>query len=140
MSLLQRFMDAWSSLNKNNIDCVDDIYASDIEFVDPFHHFFGIDEMKKYLEHMYENLISSQFQFHSYAELGEEAYLRWTMTVRHKRLLSGDPIEVMGISYLKLSSGKVIFHQDYYDGAALLYENIPVLGAIVKVIKNRAAG
>ena len=33
--------------------------------------------------------------------------------------------------------GKIIFHQDYFDGAAFIYEKIPILGAEIRFIKKR---
>jgi hypothetical protein len=48
------------------------------------------------------------------------------------------PSATTGISHVRFSSdGKVIFHQDYFDAAAFLYEKIPVLGGEIRFIKKR---
>lgn len=45
------------------------------------------------------------------------------------------PIVVVGCSHLRFHS--LVAHQrDYFDAGALIYENIPLLGAIVRRIKG----
>jgi hypothetical protein len=50
---------------------------------------------------------------------------------------SDDPIRTVGMSHVRYDAkGKVIFHQDYWDTGAV-YEKIPVMGAVIRWIKNK---
>ena len=42
-----------------------------------------------------------------------------------------------GVSKLEFNE-KIYKHQDFYDLGAMLYEHIPVLGSLVKIIKTKA--
>jgi hypothetical protein len=73
------------------------------------------------------------------AENDGNYYFRWIMSVTLKRDgKNAQPSLTTGISHVRFGAdGKVIFHQDYFDGAAFLYEKIPVLGGEIRFIKNR---
>ena len=61
------------------------------------------------------------------------------MSYSHKRLNSAQPIQVQGHSLLKMADDKVIYHRDYVDLGAMLYEHIPLLGKVIRTIKARAS-
>jgi ketosteroid isomerase-like protein len=140
MSIIETFATTWNNLRADNLHTLAEVYHADAVFVDPFHQLHGFSAITEYMRHMYENVISAHFTFHASQRVGDEVFLRWTMTVSHRRLRNGEPIELPGVSYLKISADKVIFHQDYYDGGVLLYENIPLLGAAVRLVKRKAQG
>ena len=49
----------------------------------------------------------------------------------------GDPIRTVGISHVRYDAkGKVNFMQDYWD-TGVVYEKIPVMGAVIRWIKNK---
>lgn len=60
------------------------------------------------------------------------------MHLRHKRIKRGREIMVDGISHLRVRDGKVCFHRDYFDAGQLLYENLPLVGRIIRFIKGYA--
>jgi hypothetical protein len=64
-------------------------------------------------------------------------FFSWTMLLRHKAIKHGQLIRVEGSSYLKHRNGKVYYHRDYFDLGALVYENVPLIGSLIKLIKNR---
>ncbi|MEL7287824.1 MAG: nuclear transport factor 2 family protein, partial [Pseudomonadota bacterium] len=61
----------------------------------------------------------------------------WTMDLQHPKLQKGAPISVNGVSHLKFRDGQVIYHRDYFDLGEMLYENLPLLGSVVRTIKQR---
>ena len=48
-------------------------------------------------------------------------------------------VSVIGSSHIKGSQDKVTFHQDYIDLGAMLYEQLPIVGRLIKWIKTKAA-
>ncbi len=114
-------------------------YAEDAVFEDPLVRIVGIEALVSYYEHLYENVIGINFEFQDEL-IGENAASAiWIMTVRHKKLNGGESITVNGSSYFKFNpEGKVVYQRDYFDAGAMLYEQIPFLGRVVKYIKQMA--
>jgi limonene-1,2-epoxide hydrolase len=48
----------------------------------------------------------------------------------------GKPIAVDGITMLKIADDRVVYHRDYYDLGQMVYENIPLIGRLIKKIKR----
>ena len=138
--IIETFATTWRELSAETVDTLARVYTDDAVFIDPFHRLDGLAAIEHYAAHMYENLISSEFVFASKHQFGDEIYLRWAMTICHKRLNGGQAITVPGVTYLKLTGDKVSYHEDYYDGGALIYENIPLLGSLVRLVKRNAQG
>jgi hypothetical protein len=138
MKSLDKFMATYNQLDKTNLDLLYTIYHPKIHFADPAHSIDGLNNLKQYFTAMYENVRSIRFDFHDRLENSSQAFLTWTMHFSHARLAKGRSIAVSGCSRLEFAAeGKVIYHRDYFDLGAMLYEHIPVLGGIIKTIKQR---
>ena len=115
-----------------------EVYAEDLQFQDSFHKLESRAAFLHYCSELYENLKSCDFDFHDQWINDGQAMLTWTMTYSHPKLKRGKPIKVQGASHLRFTD-KIYFHQDYFDGGALLYEHVPVLGSIIQQLKKRMA-
>ncbi len=137
-NFLHAFAQAFSGLNKHNLAQLDSLYSQDALFIDPLHEVRGLANIRRYFAQMYANIDALQFDFYGFDEVSaSEGYLRWTMSYRHARLAGGQLIRVQGCSHLLWSDGKVYRHRDYFDAGALLYEHLPILGAIIRWLKRR---
>lgn len=136
---LSKFADIYTGLNKSNLHTLKNIYHSDIKFKDPLHEVAGIAQLISYFENLYTNLASCTFDITHQILSDKEAAIYWDMTYVHPKLNGGKAISVSGHSHLKALDGKVIYHRDYLDVGAMLYEHIPVLGHMVRYVKNNIA-
>lgn len=136
---LDKFVGLYQKLDKSNLELLQELYHQDIVFVDPMHRIEGLDNLKDYFANLYENLTECQFNIEHSVHDNDSASLYWQMVFSHKRLAAGKAITVDGHTVLKMHQGKVIYHRDYFDTAAMLYEQIPLLGGIIRYIKNRIA-
>jgi hypothetical protein len=59
------------------------------------------------------------------------------MTYSHPKLNKGQSINVEGMSQLRFSD-KIFAHRDYFDVGQMLYEQVPFLGGLIGLLKNRA--
>jgi hypothetical protein len=59
------------------------------------------------------------------------------MLLNHSKLDAGETIRVDGSSFLKTRHGKIYYHRDYFDLGAMVYENLPILGRIIRSIRLR---
>lgn len=136
---LDNFITTYSKLGTNNLHLLKEVYHQDVEFIDPMNHLQGLEELLNYFDELYTQVSHCQFVVEEVLEAENEAAIYWTMTFCHQKLNKQKPIKVQGHSHIKSQDDKVIFHRDYLDLGAMLYEQIPLLGRLVTSIKNRAS-
>ena len=129
----------FNSLNKDTMNLVDEFYDENACFQDPVVRYTDRRQIKNYYAHLYNDLESIRFEFSDEIKQGDTEALVWKMILKTKSLNAGKPVVVDGISYLKFGGreGKVIYHRDYFDMGAFIYEYIPVLGQAIRLIKKR---
>lgn len=111
---------------------LDELYTPEIKFQDPLHQLEGLEQVRQYFARLNAGLVVGQFSFGE-ALIGEtSAMVPWTMHLTPQRLRQ--PISIDGCSHLRFRQ-KVTHHRDYFDVGALVYEQIPLLGPIVRRIK-----
>jgi len=115
-----------------------EVYAADVYFRDPFKEIHGEPEFEAYLLRGSTSVTEFSMGWKDVSESDGNYYFRWIMSVKLKRDSAKDPpTRVTGISHVRFGpDGRVIFHQDYFDGAALIYEKVPVMGWAIRAIKR----
>jgi len=88
--------------------------------------------------HLLRDVYSDDVVFvHDVQSNDSSAYLSWKMDYAHPKLGGNKNISVDGVTHLKFD-GKVTYHRDYADMGQMLYENIPLLGSAIRLIKKKA--
>ena len=134
---VSRFMDFYRVFSSEVIrKGLRGLYADGAYFRDGFKEVVGIEAMEDYFLKSAEGIQSCTFDIQEMAVHGGNYYFRWVMNLSMKRS-PDDPIRTVGMSHVRYDAkGKVIFHQDYWDTGAV-YEKIPVMGAVIRWIKNK---
>ena len=135
---LEDFRALFNKLDKGNLDKLADLYSEDIRFQDPLGTVNGLDELTQYFAGAYANVVDCRFEFGEAVVQGESAALPWVMHLRHKRIRKGREVQVQGISHLRIRDGRVYYHRDYFDAGEMLYENLPVIGGVIRWIMGQA--
>jgi hypothetical protein len=136
---LSNFVKIYQTLSTDNLELLATIYHREVTFIDPIHELKGFDNLFQYFQDLYENLVSCDFVISNVIAQEDQAAIYWTMSYQHPKLNKGNVINVTGSSYIKGYEDKVIYHRDYLDLGSMLYEQLPVLGKLIKLIKNKAA-
>ena len=136
---LVKFVDVYQSLTIKNLELLSDVYHPNVTFIDPMHQVEGIDALHQYFKNLYQNLSTCDFVIENVIASKEQAAIYWKMTYQHSKLNKGQLVTVYGNSLIKGDGHKVIYHRDYLDLGAMLYEQIPVFGQLTKWIKMKAA-
>ena len=135
---LSRFIALYQQLNLQQLHRLPEVYADEVIFIDPAHRIEGLAALGDYFAALYQRLAYCRFEIISQQHEGAQAWLSWVMTFSHPRLAAGQPIRVEGATRLEFdAAGKVRVHRDYFDLGAMLYEQLPLLGPLVRVIKGR---
>jgi len=136
--VMDRFCQLFNELDKGNLQRLQEVYSEDIRFQDPFSRVEGLDALTEYFAGAYSNVISCRFRFGEPVVQQGHCTIPWVMELRHKRLRKGDLVQVDGISHLDIRDGRVCYHRDYFDAGQLLYENLPILGSLIRRIREHA--
>ncbi len=134
----EKVIDNFNKMNKDNVSqVVDDFYHEDIEFSDPVETIKGREGIKKYYGNMYKNVKEIKFDFSETITQGDTVVGVWVMTLKTDALNGGEAFQVDGNSVIRFRDGKVIYHRDYFDMGAFIYERIPVVGWMVRKMKSK---
>ena len=136
---VERFKRLFNTLGADNIAGLEDVYSPDIRFIDPFGAVDGLDDLRVYFEKVYSNVTACRFEFGDVLISDNNACVEWTMHLSHPRLRRGRKLTVQGVSRLTISEDRVQFHRDYFDAGELLYENLPVLGSAIRLVRSFAS-
>ena len=136
--LLERFRSLFNQMGSGQLGDLASVYSDNVVFTDPFSTARGLDELTRHLGSSYQNVISCRFEFGQPVIEGQQVALPWIMYLRHKRLSKGDLVTVDGLSMLRIEGQRISYHRDYFDAGQLLYENVPVLGRMIRWIRGQA--
>lgn len=78
-------------------------------------------------------------EFLDQARTGTDYYVRWRMTVTADGLNGGAPVASYGVTQFRFDrDGRVLIHKDFWDAGTALWEQLPVLGGIVRRVRGAA--
>ena len=135
--LMQRFSNYYSELTVDSPQQLGQLYRDDIEFCDPAHCVSGLAELRNYFTATMQGVELCAFDISDIKESGDSAFVTWTMRLQHPKLNGGRLISVPGVSHVRFDQELIFYHRDYFDLGAMLYENVPVLGGLIRGIKKR---
>jgi hypothetical protein len=129
----------FESLNRKTVSLVDTFYDEDAVLVDPMVEIRGRDRIKTYYANLYRHVRSIHWEFLSEIMGHHEVALAWVMILEAQNFNGNRPLRLHGASIIRLdeSSGKAVYHRDYFDMGAFVYEGLPVLGGLIRLIKKK---
>ncbi len=135
---LARLVTFFESIAPDTVEQLSSVYTEDVYFKDPFNEVRGLPEVARIFAHMFEQVDAPRFVVTGSVLQGDQAFLTWDFLFRMKRFSSGEQC-VRGATHLKFAAdGRANFHRDYWDAAEELYEKLPVLGSLMRGLKQLA--
>ena len=136
---VERVRAFFESLSPESLPRIDEIYARDAYFKDPFNEVRGVAAIRRIFSHMFVQVDAPRFVVREVVAAGDSAFLTWDFRFRARRLGSAEQV-IHGASHLRFAAaGRVCHHRAYWDAAEELYEKIPLLGGLMRLLKRRAA-
>jgi hypothetical protein len=132
---VQLFKDSFRELRPEQPFPYDQLYAPDIVFEDPLHRAEGLEALRRHFHALNRNLRIARFQFGTTVVQGQAAAVAWTMTLELRRG-PRRPVIVSGMTELRFAE-RITYQRDHFDAGALIYEHVPLLGAIIRWLKRR---
>ena len=135
---LQRLTAFYETLTPHSVARLADVYATEARFKDPFNDVRGHASIIRIFEHMFVQLLEPRFVIVERMAQGDQAFLAWEMQFRFKRRPERHEV-IRGATHVRFDAdGKVAEHRDYWDAAEELYEKLPIVGALMRVLKRAA--
>lgn len=137
MTLQEKFIDFYRDLGLHSISKLDGIYHQEVTFIDPVGQHHGLPQVQHYFTHLLDTTKSCNFEVTSMVTEDQMALARWQMKMRHPRIGKGKEVVLDGVSELLFKDGRIKQQTDFYDMGTMVYEHIPVLGSLVRLIKRK---
>lgn len=135
---LDRIRDFYQTMTPHSLAQIRTLYTADAYFKDPFNEVRGVDAIERIFAHLFTQVEAPRFIVRDALRQGEQVFVTWDFLFRFRRFGHGERL-IRGASHLKLAAdGKVAFHRDYWDAAEELYEELPLLGPLMRWLKRRA--
>ena len=135
---LERLARFFEQLTPADLGCIDALYAPHARFKDPFNEVQGVVAITQIFRHMFESLHEPRFIVTQRMLQGREAFLCWDFVFRFKSFRSQEVQTIRGATRLRFDDqGRVELHRDYWDAAEELYEKLPLVGGLMRWLKNR---
>ncbi len=135
---IDRFVRYFEQLQPADIARLDQHYAADARFKDPFNDVRGVPAIAQIFQHMFDSLEQPRFVVTQQLQQGSDVFLRWDFTFRFRNFQRDQLQRIEGATHLKLDgAGLVTLHRDYWDAAEELYEKLPLVGGLMRWLKRR---
>lgn len=137
---LERLVIYWQTLTPASVAAIATVYAEQATFRDPFNDLRGIDRIRHVFADMFVRLDQPRFTILETIEQSHGALLIWNFDFRFRSLKPNLTRRIHGTSHVRFGpDGRVVYHRDYWDAAGELYENLPVVGGLMRWLKQKMA-
>lgn len=124
----------FETLTPRSLQDIDKIYAESATFRDPFNQVVGIAPIQRIYQHMFETLGEPRFVITAKLVDSTGAFMTWQFLFT----LHDKAYKIEGGTHFNLDGqGLIVLHRDYWDAAQELYEKIPVLGAVLRLLRKK---
>lgn len=124
----------FENLSPGSLADIKDLVTENVRFRDPFNDVIGPDAMCNVFELVFREITGPRFRITRVGVDGDCCLLKWTFTgqSRMRNLL------IEGVSEITLDAeGRVKEHIDYWNAGEEIYEHIPVIGPLLRLIRRR---
>jgi SnoaL-like domain len=132
---VQLFQRAFRELRPETPFPYEQLYAPDVIFEDPLHRADGLAALRRHFERLNANLRVCHFEYGPAFVEADEAVLSWTMKLELRRG-PRQPVVVSGMTHVRFGD-RVSYQRDHFDAGALVYEHVPLLGWLIRLLKRR---
>ena len=127
----------FETLSPAGVAQLGELYAAEARFKDPFNDVQGVPAIRAIFAHMFESLEQPRFVVTQHVAQGQQAFLQWEFHFRMKRWRAQVPQCIHGGTLVHFDAqGRVTLHRDYWDTAEELYEKLPVLGRLMRWLRQ----
>jgi steroid Delta-isomerase len=130
----QTIQTTFETLSPATLPALVALYAADARFTDPFNDVQGAGKIHAIFRHMFTQVREPRFTVTKVIASDADIFMRWDFHF----LMGKKPGRIHGSTHFELNSaGLITLHRDYWDAAQELYEKLPVLGSVLRLIRRK---
>lgn len=131
---IDRYVAFFEGLEPKTLSALSDVFVESARFTDPFNDARGYEAIRAVFDDMFDRCDEPRFHVAERICQDDICYLRWTFVFG----AAGRQRTVEGVSRVRFAAdGRAEEHTDYWDPAKQLYESVPVLGTLLKFLRNK---
>jgi len=128
----------FETLTPQSVSGLQRFYAEDCRFRDPFNDVRGLPALEMIFSHMFDQLDAPRFIVRDRVVEMPRVLLTWDFEFRFHRWQPRVTQRIHGASLLSFDdAGLVAVHRDYWDAAEELYEKLPGIGGLMRLLKRQ---
>jgi steroid delta-isomerase len=133
---LNSYIVFFEQMKREDLVRLPEFFAHQARFKDPFNDVTGVEQISKVFHHMFETLNTPKFIIDEAVLESDVAYIKWKFTGAS----NAKQLKLVGVSRVVFNDqGLVLEHVDYWDASEQFYMKLPVIGSILRFIRNQAA-
>lgn len=132
---IKLIINRFEGLSLNTVDDLIDLYSIEALFKDPFNDVMGRSPIKKIFTHMFEQVDHPKFVVLNEISNDDQLCLTWEFHFQFKNEFKEQVIR--GCSWLTIKHNLITEHRDYWDAAEELYEKLPAIGTLMRLLKKK---
>ena len=126
----------FETLTLATLPALESVYSEEARFIDPFNDITGRRAIRAVFEHMFTTLDAPSFEVVDAVTEGDQCFLVWNFHFRRRGHSAAGSIH--GTTHLRFAAdGRVTLHRDYWDAARQVYEEVPVLGVVLRWLRRQ---
>ncbi len=135
---LRRYAEFFAAMGEADVARMDTVMTSAVHFRDPFNDLYDLEATQTVFRHMFETCRKARFTILDQAAARDAGFLLWRLDFRLKRWQPDRHREILGTSHIRFApDGRASEHCDHWDAGQQVYEQIPVLGTLLRQVRKR---
>ena len=134
----QQYLDCFAELTPTSLHSkLAPLLHDQIEFKDPFNHARNKADTLAIFEHMFATVHHPKFEILHACQEGRTGYVHWRFSfyASHK---AKEASVLQGLSQIEMDdNGTICKHIDYWDPAEQIYQHLPLIGSVLKLIRRK---
>tara|TARA_B100000989_G_scaffold148388_1_gene110574 strand:+ start:1949 stop:2338 length:390 start_codon:yes stop_codon:yes gene_type:complete len=127
--IVEKYLKCWENVNSNNVSKLFNCLHDNFYFIDPFVEIHNKKEFEGHLQHTLRKYKKLQFDILLSLRKKNTYIIKWKMTLENKKFKP-----FCGISEIVMENNLIKSHVDFWDPMRNIYQNIPVLGKVLKLL------
>ena len=134
MNREDHFMHFFTQLTAENLLQINDVFAPNAHFKDPFNDVHGIDAITTVFTHMFSTTEQPKFRINHFAANQQNLFIQWQFTFgKNKTMWTIDGSSMVTFN----ENDQVQEHIDYWDPAEQIYSKVGLLKPLMNFLKSR---
>lgn len=138
---LRAVVQFYEQLQPTDVSRIAHLYTADAQFKDPFNDVQGTAAIEGIFTHMFDALEAPRFVITQQVLQGAQAFVTWDFLFAMPHKHDGRMLTIRGATHFVFREDagvwRVAVHRDYWDAAEELYEKLPLIGSLMRWLKQR---